>query len=168
MSTTDDTQTTEADGIDDDFQRYVREQLANYETRIEDLEDDLEAKDDRIAELEAAVDELDARTDLLRFVEESDQLDGVQRSAALLQYLHDEATETDGTAAVTKDKARTVLHHPDIDRTTYYSDFKRVCRWVGDRDVCDYQSKTGGDTRLVLDLTAGEIGDEARNKIGGR
>jgi hypothetical protein len=143
----------------------VRSQLVRYETQIEELEDELADKTERIRELEVRVDELDSRTDLLQFVKRSDELDGTQRSAALLQYLHQEAQDSDGTAAVTKEKAKMVLHHPDIDRTTYYSDFKRVRDWVGDDDICWYESKTGGNTRLMLDLTEGEIGGTARNKI---
>lgn len=138
---------------DEDFESYVRSQLAQYDVRIEELEEKLKARDDRIAELEKKVAELDDRTDMLRLVEDSDQLSGKERSAALLQHLQREARNSSGEdrTAVTRERAEEVLHYPDIDRTTYYTDFKRCVRLVGDEDICWYESSSNG-ARLVLDL----------------
>lgn len=131
-----------------DLEEEVTEMRAEYETTIEQQRR-------RIADLEERLEELDQRTDMLRIVEEADTPSGEQRSATLLQYLRDEAEEQAAkgrkpVASIAKPDAKQILHNPDIDRTTYYSDFDRCVRWVGDKDVCWKESKDR--TRLLLDL----------------
>lgn len=163
---------TPTEEVDESFKQYVRSELAKYDARIDELEDLADAKDDRIEELETRVQELESRTDMLRLVEDSDQLDGEQRSAALLQHLHKKATNTSGAdrAAITRDRAEEVLHYPDIHRTTYISDMERCVRLVGDVDVCWYEGRDEGpsrDARLILDLEGGEMSNNLSTKLNG-
>jgi len=132
---------------------------------IEALEAQLEAKDDRIDQLEARVEEIDSRTDLMRVIEQSDDMTAKQRSVALLQHLQRAAEKqaTDGSvnsgakSSVTREQAEIALQHPDVDRTTIYTDMQRAARLVGDEDVCWYDSDSDGGSRLWLDLDAGKL-----------
>ena len=159
-------------GDDASFERFVRSELARYDSRIEDLEAELEEKNETISRLRDRVNEIDARTDMLRLVEDSDQLDGQQRSAALLQHMQKEArnkSDKDRTA-IDRDAADRILHYPDVDRTTIISDMKRCQRMVGDKEICWYEGRDDGNTRsarLVLDLTAGELPADLSTKSNG-
>ena len=136
---------------------------------IEELQSDLEEErherqrvEEENKELKSEIEQLDARTDLLRLVESSDEMSGKQRSVALIQNLRREAERKrdrgkEATASVTRKEAERALQHPDVDRTTIYDDMKRAVRLVGDKNVLAYDSKTGGGSRLTLDLEAGEI-----------
>lgn len=164
--------TTQPDGVDESFKNYVRSELAAYDARIDELEEQVDSKDDRIEVLESRVEELESRTDMLRLVEDSDQLDGEQRSAALLQHLHRKATNGSGAdrAAVTREKAEEVLHFPDIHRTTYISDMERCVDLVGDESVCWYEGRDGGpsrEARLILDVDGEELPGDAATKLNG-
>lgn len=134
--------------------------LAQLENRIEDLEAENDELRERNAALEERVEAVEARTDLLDLVESSDEMDGMERSVALLQHLQKKAEQEErrgrmASAAVDKDAAEEALHHPDIDRTTIYSDMRRCERLVDDDDVCYYE----GDptARLVLNLEAADV-----------
>lgn len=134
--------------------------LASLENRIEELEAENQKKDRQISDLERTVEALEARTDLLSLVENSDAMDGMERSIALLQHLQRKAEKEakrgrSKSAAIDKDAAEEALHHPDIDRTTYYSDFRRCERLVGDERVCYYEG--GSPARLVLNLENGDV-----------
>lgn len=163
---------TQSKEFDESFKQYVRSELAKYDARIDDLEELVNVKDNRIKELEDRIQELEGRTDLLRLVENSDELEGEQRSAALLQHLHKKATNTSGPdkAAITRDRAEEVLHYPDIHRTTFISDMERCVRLVGDEGVCWYEGRDKGpsrDARLVLDLEGGELPNDLSTKLNG-
>jgi len=159
-------------GDDETFERFVRSELARYDSRIEDLEAKLQEKNETIASLRDQVQELDARTDMLRLVEDSDQLDGQQRSAALLQHMQREAQQQSGEekTAIDRDTADKILHYPDVDRTTIISDMKRCQRMVGNKEICWYEGRDDGNTRksrLVLDLTAGDLPVDLSTKSDG-
>ena len=132
---------------------------------IQTLEAELEAKDERIDELEARVDELDGRTDLMRVIEQSDKMTGKQRSITLLQHLQraaqkqgsDCSVNSGAKASVTREQAEIALQHPDVHRSTIYSDMERAVDLVGDTDVCWYGSNGDNETRLWLDLDAGGL-----------
>ena len=148
--------------MDATFESYVRSELAKYDARIEELENTIEQKDERIAELETTVEQLDARTDMLRLVENSDEMDGEQRSTALLQHLRKQALKTigDDRAAISRDRAEQILHYPDIHRTTLITDMQRCVRLVDDETVCWYEGRDDGperEARLILDLERGEV-----------
>jgi predicted nucleic acid-binding Zn-ribbon protein len=133
--------------------------LAKLDNRIDELEAELCDRNDRIQELENRVDVLEARTDLLSLVESSDEMDGMQRSVALLQQLQRKAEQEarrgrTESAAIDRDAAEEALHHPNLDRTTYYKDMRRAVRLVDDEAVCYYED---GEGRLVLNLEYGDV-----------
>lgn len=118
---------------------------------------ELERKEERIIELEQEfrdrIEELEERTDMLRLVEQADAADGKQRSQALLQHLKRKAQSRqrdghDPVAVIDAEAAEEALHHPDVHRTTIYSDMERVERLIGDKQACRYK-----DGELRLDLT---------------
>jgi len=157
---------------EESFERFVRSELARYDSRIETLEDELDAKDDEIERLRERVQDLDARTDMMRLIEDSDDLGPHQRSTALLQHLREEARNStaDDSTAINRDRVERVLHYPDIDRTTFITDMKRCVKLVGDKDICWYEGRDDGETRearLVLDLTGGDLPDEVSTKSDG-
>jgi len=147
--------------------------LARLDNRIDELEDgqrELREKNQDLREankrLRGRIAELEKRTDLLDLVQQSDEMDGMQRSVALLQHLRRKAGQEGErgrttSAAVDREAAMEALHHPTVDRTTIYDDFRRCERLVGDTDVCHYDG--GQDARLVLNLENGDVPAE----IGG-
>lgn len=108
------------------------------------------------------IERLDARTDLLHLVESSDEMDGRQRSVALIQHLQRAAEKNrergrEAKASVNREEAEGALHHPDVDRTTIYDDMRRAVRLVGNESVLKYESSSGGGSRLKLNLEAGDL-----------
>lgn len=111
---------------------------------------EIKQRDDKIRQQSQRIDELQRRTDMLRLVEQADHADGPQRSRALLQHLRRKARsdpDEPDIASIGADSAKEALHHPNVDRTTIYSDMQRVVRLVDDRDLCWY-----ADGELWLDL----------------
>lgn len=147
----------------------TRAGLEKAHDRIDDLHDDLaDERDARRAleaenqELREEIERLDARTDLLRLVEDSDDMTGEQRSVALLQHLrraaeHERDRGRAAKASVNREEAEEALHYPDVDRTTIYDDLRRAVRLVGNEDVVTYVSDSGGESRLRLNLEAGDL-----------
>lgn len=143
------------------------EELAALEERIEILEDeltDLRALRDR-------VDELDARTDIMQLVEDSDDLEGRGRSIRLIQHMQRKASRQQmSRIALTRDQADEALHYPDVHRTTIYTDMERCADLIGDKQICWYQQADEGhidEPQIVLDFeafqdaaTAGEVSSE--------
>jgi len=135
----------------------LREELHDEREQRRDLERQLDERDERIEDLEDEVARLDARTDLLRLVEDTDKMDGHQRAVALVQHLHSaararEKRDEPPAATVDRDEAEEALHFPDVERTTIYRDMERAARLVGVEDVLEY---TGGE--LTLDLEGGSL-----------
>lgn len=127
-----------------------------------ELQKELQERDDRIDRLEDKIARLDARTDLLELVESANELDAEQRSTALIQHLKQAAErqrdrEGEAMASVTPSEAEAALHHPDVDRTTIYTDMQRAVRLVGNENVLWYENNGYGNTRLKLNLEAGEL-----------
>lgn len=137
----------------------LEDELAERDQRIDELEVALEEEREARADLEERVADVEQRTDMLALVDRVDDLDGRQRSAALLQHLKREAEAGDGPdrASLDRDAAERALQFPDVDRTTIYDDMARAERLVGDDAVCAYTDGT-----LRLDLEAGELPAEAR------
>jgi hypothetical protein len=134
--------------------------LARMDNRIDQLEATCERQQREIDDLREENQTLKARTDLLDLVENSDEMDGMQRTVALLQHLQKKAEQDGGrgraeSAAVDADRALEVLHYPEVDRTAIYKDFERAQRLVGDGDVCWYDG--GQNARLVLNLENGDV-----------
>jgi hypothetical protein len=101
------------------------------------------------------VNDIDARTDMLQLVEDSDDLDARGRSIRLLQHMQRQAGRN-GLSRVRLDHEAAVeaLHYPDLDRTTIYTDLRRCARLIGDQELCWYESADAGttdDAALVLD-----------------
>jgi DNA mismatch repair ATPase MutS len=133
---------------------HVLEDVAELEERVEAVE----ALADRVAELEDRVDTLDERTDMLRLIEEADRMDAQQRSTALLQHCIRKIRRSERLSQVTidRDAAEDALHHPDVDRTTIYTDMERCERLVGNEEVCRYAKASetvSGDAELTVDLS---------------
>jgi predicted nuclease with TOPRIM domain len=164
--------TADEDSIRDEVERLddglngLFNKVSELSDRVEELEAEADEKDTRIRDLEAEVRRLEARTDLIRVVEQADDMTGKQRSITLLQHLqkaaqrnsdNDDAVTGDGRASVTREQAEIALQHPDVDRTTIYDDMRRAVRLVGDEDVCYYDSDRDGGSQLVLDVTNGDL-----------
>lgn len=135
----------------------LESELAKLQAEKEDLRRRLDAETDARREAEARfqqqINEIDERTDMLRLVDSVDAANGEQRSRALLQHVHRKAIQKlrDGrkpVVRINRESAATALHHPDIDRTTYYADMERVARFVDDKTVCRYE-----DGELWYDLS---------------
>lgn len=153
-----------------DLQDRLDQQAARLERQsqlVQQLVDQLEAaeeeRDDlreQLQEVRADVDDIDQRTDLLRLVEESDDLAPEQRSAILVEAARKKAArrgrrdnDEPPRYALTRDEGEAALHLPeDADRTIVYKDMDRAERLVGNTDLVAYQ-----DGELVVDLTAGEL-----------
>jgi chromosome segregation ATPase len=136
---------------------------------IDDLEEDLEAEreerrrlEQKNEDLREEIEELHSRTDLLRLVESSDKMDAKQRRVALIQHLQKAAErERDrgrkAMASVNWEGALSALQYPDIDRTTVYTDLREAPGLVGNENVLWYESGSGGNSRLKLNLERGEL-----------
>lgn len=132
------------------------------ERRLDQLEVDNEARTEWAEGIEAEIQAIKSRTDLLQLVEDSDDLDGEQRSVVLVQHLHKKAArrrkrDEPAKASLTRDQADEALRFPDVDRSTVYDDMKRAVRLVDNKNVLRYVTKTGGNSRLELNLEAGEV-----------
>ena len=149
---------------------------------IDDLEEQLDEEreerrrlEDENEELREEIERLHARTDLLRLVENSDQMTGKQRSMTLVQHLKKQAeTHRDrgreAKASVNREEAESALQYPDVDRTTLYDDMRRAERLVDNKNVLTYKSASGGGSRLRLNLDAGDLPGDVlgATKEGGR
>ena len=141
----------------------------------DELKDDLRRLQEENDELREEIERLDARTDLLKLVDNSDDMTGQQRSITLIQNLHRAALKErdrgrSAKASVNREEAETALQHPDVDRTTTYDDMRRAVRLVGDEQLLKYSTATGGESRLKLNLEAGNLPNEivGQNKDGVR
>lgn len=155
MSTDDATAVTADDAVA--IAKRAMERVNALETRCETLEARLDAKTDTIQDLRDELARVNQRTDLLRLVENADELSPQQRSAALLQHLQQaaEREQTRGRTpqhSLTRDQADEALHHPDVDRTTIYTDMQRAARLVDDPDLVWYGEDDSGETRLFINL----------------
>lgn len=140
----------------------LREGLREAREDRAELREEVESLRSENAELRSELERLDARTDLLELVESADSMDADQRATTLVQHLQRAAErqrERGGLAraSVNRKEAEAALHHPDVDRTTIYDDMRRAVRFVGNEDVLWYESDTGGESRLKLDLEDGEL-----------
>lgn len=150
------------EGFDTEF---LHELIVDLRAEVDELHDQHEADQEKINTLEARIDELDDRTDIMAFVAEADSLTPKQRRATLLLHLKRKAEDRyrngkKKSAEVTQELAAEALRYPDIDRTTYYTDFKKIAEWVDNEHVCRYIPDTGGESRLLLDLTNGALLDQ--------
>lgn len=156
--------------------RHIVARLEAHTTWIDALEDERDdARKERDAlrgeveelrqeneDLRAEIERLDARTDLLSFVETSDEMTAKQRRIALIQHLKKAAEKErergrDAKASMNKEEAEAALKYPDIDRTTFYDDLRKAPRLVGMNDVLWYESNSGGESRLKLNLENGDL-----------
>jgi regulator of replication initiation timing len=151
----------------------LRDQLRDAEAEREALQNDVAELREENEDLRGEIERLDARTDLLDVLEEVDSMDGRQRSVALIQHLRRAAERQrergrPAKASVNRDEAESALQYPDVERTTIYRDMNRAARLVGDESVLRYDSDTGGDSRLRLNLEDGNLpGSVAGKRIDG-
>jgi hypothetical protein len=155
----------------DDQERSLVTNLLEDHVALEQRVEELEAKLGRLDELEQRIKELDERTDMLRLIEDSDQMEGKERSTALIQHAINEFQRKD-RAQITfdRDRAEEILHHPDVHRTTIYTDMERCADLIGDDDICAYkqsdQTQTGSP-ELRFDFTC-DITVDASTLVGGK
>lgn len=157
-----------------------RDGLQNAWDAIDELEAELQEErvererlEEENKQLRERLDELDARTDLLSVVQNSDEMTGRQRSLTLIQHLKEQAETQDertgdAKASLTREQAESALQYPDVDRTTIYDDMRRAERLVGDKSVLQYRSASGGESRLELNLDAGNLPGDVVAEAGGR
>ena len=154
--------------------------IESLETELDDVREERDALHDEVEDLwqenenlRTEIERLDARTDLLSLVESSDEMTAKQRRITLIQHLK-KAAETerergrDAKASLNKEQAEAALKYPDIDRTTFYDDLRKAPRLVGKTDILWYESNSGGESRLKLnlengDLPGGVVGHRRRN-----
>jgi len=146
-----------------------QEGLGNAWDTIDDLEEQLEEEREERRRLEeeneklrGEIERLDARTDLLSLVENSDEMTAKQRRVTLIQHLKKAAVRErergrDAKASVNKDEAEAALRYPNIDRTTIYDDLREAPSLVGEKSVLWYESSSGGESRLKLNLEKGDL-----------
>jgi len=139
---------------DSDLYQQVVADIAGLEEQISELQSQLA----ELEQLRERVDELDARTDMMQLVEDSDDLDARGRSIRLLQHMQRKA-DRNGLSRIrlTHENAVEALHYPDLDRTTIYTDLRRCARLVGDQELCWYESADAGATdeaAVVVDYDA--------------
>lgn len=154
---------------DEDFVEFLHDLVIKLETRVEAVEDENEDLRKQINQLESRhgerIDELDERTDIMTLVEEAEDVSPKQRRTMLLLHMKKMAEDRARNGkkksfTVTQEQANEALHAPEIDRTTFYTDFQKLEEWVGNKNVCKYISDTGGESRLELDLTNGRLVDQ--------
>lgn len=131
----------------------LEDDLAAANERITTLERQLAEYEDRLADHDRRLDDLDAATDLLRIVEKSDDLDREQKATVLLEHCREKARsyERRGQSPVVTidwEDAEEILHYPDQDRTTFYTDLQKAAQLIGDDRVCEYSD---GELTLRLD-----------------
>lgn len=151
----------------------LRENLEDAVETIETQQVQIDDLQNQIDSMQRSVGEIDTRTNLLEVIDHSDSMGAKQRSTVLIQHLK-RAAEREGEkgnkqrAAINRDDAEKVLHHPDVHRTTIYSDMERAESLVGNVDVLDYQRKAENGRRLVMDLDAGSLPRNISEKtVGG-
>jgi chromosome segregation ATPase len=140
----------------------LREQLQEAREERDELRteaEDLRAENEDLREELADV---DARTDLLRLVQNSDEMTAEQRQVALIQNLKRAAEnqrerDREPKASLTPEQARAALGHPHTDDSLIYKDMQRAVDLLEDKDVLWYESGGYGETYLKLDLTEGSI-----------
>lgn len=150
---------------------------------IDDLEEQLQAEreerrrlEDENEELREEIERLDSRTDLLSLVENSDEMTAKQRRIALIQHLKKAAERErergrEAKASVNKDEAEAALQYPDISRPMFYDDLREAPKLIDNKDVLWYESKSGGESRLKLNLEKGDLPGSIRGsdtEAGGR
>jgi len=150
----------------------LEDELDDVRDERDELRDDVHDLQEENEELREEIDRLHARTDLLNLVENSDDMTGKQRSVTLIQHLKKKAETQrdrgrDAKASVNREEAESALQYPDVDRTTLYDDMRRAERLVGNKNVLTYDSATGGDSRLKLNLEAGDLPQDVVGNING-
>jgi FtsZ-binding cell division protein ZapB len=140
---------------------FLHDQLIELECRVDQLEKEnkkLREDRDRFQERLNAV---DARTDVLNLARNAENVDHKQRRAALLLNLKRNAEKkTPPVSTLTQSDAETALQHPDIDRTTYYNDFRKLEQAVGNKHVLEYVTEGSGSSHLKLDLRRQPLVDQ--------
>ena len=112
--------------------------------------------------LQHELNDINKRTNLLRLIESGEEVDGKQRSVILIQSLRRAAErksdrDREARSSVNREEAERALGHPDVDRTTIYTDMQRAERLVDNQDILQYAKNPNGETRLRMNLEAGEL-----------
>jgi len=150
----------------DDLLDAVIEDIAELSERVDEIEERVGAIDN----LRERVQRLEERTDMLRLIEEVDQLEADQRRAALWQHCVREARQSpSGQIALNHEDVETVLHHPDVHRTTLYEDMNQVAEQTPE-GVAEYlpaEDTPSGESELQVDLSGVGESVDASTLLGG-
>lgn len=131
---------------------------------LDELQDELDAEraerqqlSDEVETLQEEIEQLDRRTDLLRLVEQTDEMTAEQYATTLIQHLKRAAERQrerggDAKASVDRDEAESALQYPDVKRQTIYKYMQDAERLVNDTDVLWYENAGYGETRLKINL----------------
>lgn len=150
----------------------LSEAVGNARSAIDNLEDDLQEEreerrrlEEENEELREEIERLHARTDLLRLVERSDDMTAKERRVALIQHLKQAAEKErernrEAKASVNWKEAEAALKYPNIARETVYTDLRKAPGLVGNKDLLWYESSSGGESRLKLNLENGSLSAE--------
>lgn len=137
----------------DSMAGHMMEDLVALEERVDEFEERL----DRVDELQRRIERLEERTDMLRLIEEADQLEADQRRAALWMHAVREAEHSrTSKVSLTRDDVESALHRPDVHRTTLYEDMARVADAVATDDIAQYVPRGESSTdaaELRVDLS---------------
>jgi len=171
--------TEKGDTVEDlgNFVDAIRKRLSNLEDEVEEVQEELNEErqerqrlEEENEELREEIERLDARTDLLRLVQNSDEMDAETRQAALIQNLKEAAEKQrergrEPKASLSPEEAEAALGHPHKDDTLIYKDMKRAVDLLGNEDVLWYDSAGYGETRLKMDLSEGSISGSITGRV---
>lgn len=122
------------------------EQVMDDIVTLEERCGEIEKRLDKLEQLAERVDDLDARTDIMQLVDDTDDLSGKARSLRLLQHMQRKATRQEmDRIALTHPQAEKALHYPDLDRTTIYTDMRRCAKLIGDQEIAWYETAGEGN-----------------------
>lgn len=151
------------------FVNAIRTRLGNLEDEMDELQEELDEEreerqrlEEENEELREEIERLDTRTDLLRLVQDSDEMDAETRQAALIQNMREAAEKQrergrEPKASLSPEEAEAALGHPHNDETLIYKDMKRAVDLLGNEDVLWYDNAGYGETRLKMDLSEGSV-----------
>ena len=129
------------------------------EEQNEWLEDELQNRNARIADLERRLDRYEELKELFTRMEGNAANKPQDRAGVLIKTLYNEADASNGRASVDATQAKKVLGG-GVDRTLMYSTFDTAVELVGDEDVVwvtEESRASNRNTRLEVDLSAGDV-----------
>lgn len=151
----------------------LEHEIGDLKEELAETKQDLEEAQRERDELRAYLNDVDSRTDMLRFVDHAEEPSAEQMRIAILQHMWRAVKdENPGDRYYSMDASKTneALHYPDVDRTTVLRWMRTTPRIVGDDGVCWYDGGDAGPSgepaRVFLDLRGN--GASLPEKVTGR